>query len=372
MQARTLVILAAIAVLAAIGAAFLEDRQASTPPAIDDLLYPALSAGLNETTSIEITDGNGNEAVTVERKDAGWIVVEEYGYRADSGKIRQLLLRLSDAIIVETKTSNPDLYARLGVADPGSAEGAGLLLEIGEPVDVRLIVGKRESRAGKGTYARRAGEDISYLIDADIELDTDPLNWLDRQLFDVDSQSVQRVEIIHEDGEEVVLQRVGDQFVIVGIPEGRNLSSPGAAQPVSRALSSLLFDDVLPRSEFENFDPQASAHFHLDDGRRITILAQQREDERWVSVQVALDPVESSAGAEPPAPVEDPESEERETDAPPPSGEGAAPEPVADRLDAEEVARQDARFSGWIYRLPVYKYEQIVRRMEDFLLPAAE
>ena len=67
---------------------------------------------------------------------------------------------------------------------------------------------------------------------ADIELETDPLNWLDRQLFDVDSQSVQRVEILHASGEEVVLQRVGEQLVILGIPEDRNLSSPGAAQPV--------------------------------------------------------------------------------------------------------------------------------------------
>ena len=48
------------------------------------------------------------------------------------------------------------------------------------------------------------------------------------------------------------------------------------------------------------------------------------------------------------------------------------PPPPPVMIDAEEVARQDARFSGWMYRLPVYKYEQIVRRMEDFLLPAAE
>jgi hypothetical protein len=368
MQARTVFILATIAVLAAIGAALLDGRKAASPAAIDVRLYPALSGSLNESTSIALSGSDGSRAVTIERKDTGWIVAQENGYRADSGKIRQLLLRLSDAVIVETKTSNPDLYARLGVAEPGSAEGAGTLLEIGEPADVRLIVGKRESRAGKGTYARRAEEETSYLVDADIELETDPLNWLDRQLFDIDSQSVLRVEIHHESGEEVVLQRVGEQLVILGIPEGRSLSSPGAAQPVSRALSSLLFDDVLPRAEFEDFDPQATVRFHLDDGRRITVHAQQRDDERWVSVQVALEPVESSAGLEPVAAAADPENDEPDTA----GGETASAEPLPDRLDAEEVARQDARFSGWIYRLPVYKYEQIVRRMEDFLLPAAE
>jgi len=372
MQARTVVILAAIAVLAAIGAALLEGRKAAAPAAIDHLLYPALSGSLNQTTSIALSGNDGNTAVTLERNDAGWIVAQQYGYRADSGKIRQLLLRLSDAVIIETKTSNPDLYARLGVAEPGSAEGAGTLLEIGGPADVRLIVGKRESRAGKGTYTRRAGEEASYLVDADIELETDPLNWLDRQLFDVDSQSVQRVEILHASGEEVVLQRVGEQLVILGIPEDRNLSSPGAAQPVSRALSSLLFDDVLPRAQFEDFDPQATVRFHLDDGRRITLQAQQREDERWVSVQVALDPVESSAGPEPAVTTADPGSAGPDTAGEAANEEAEAAEAAPDRLDAEQVARQDARFSGWIYRLPVYKYEQIVRRMEDFLLPAAQ
>ena len=79
---------------------------------------------------------------------------------------------------------------------------------------------------------------------------------------------------------------------------------------------------------------------------------------------VDLDPVEDPA---PPMPED--ASEVQSDQAGDDDGEA---EPQVERADPEDVARRDAELAGWVYRVPTYKYEQIVRRMEDLLRPVEE
>lgn len=365
MRARTLVLLAIVAVLAAIVASLLDQRGAPSSTADGQvLLYPSMAAGLNDVARIQLGDESG-DGLELEKTDAGWIVEQKNGYAADSGRIRQLLLRLSEAEIVEAKTANPQLYGRLGVADPGEEDG-GTLLTIGPPADLRLIVGRLETRAGSGTYVRRDGEQQSYLVGGDLTIESDPLEWLDKDLFDVDSLAITRMVIEHADGEMLELIRVGERLVVVGIPEGRELSSPGASQPLTRGLSPLRFDDVVPAGDFDQGEPDATVRYHLDDGRRITARNWRRDDQSWLAFDIDLDPVEDPAPLQPTEPADDPAGAEPAD----PDGEPAEPEII--RADPEEVARQDAKLAGWVYKVPTYKSEQIVRRMDDLLRPIEE
>jgi hypothetical protein len=355
MQARTLILLA-IAVVAALAATMLLERKSGPDSAKTGggLLYPNLTGSLNSIDRLELT--RGNQQIRLEKSDSGWIVEQKSGYPADSGKIRQLLLRLSEARILEEKTTNPELYPRLGVAEPDATEGAGALLEIAAPADVRLIIGDFDGRAG-GTYVRRAGESQSYLVDTEIDTGGTPLDWLDRTIMDIDSASVREVRIDHADGETLTLLRVGGQLVVAGVPEDRELSGPGSTQPVARLLSPLRLDDVTPIGEFDVADPEATIDVHLDDGRKITARAWRREDERWMTFDVAL-----ASPDEPELPAENMTGEDDES--------GDEPETV--RADPETVAQQDAFLAGWAYRVPVHKYDQAVRRMEDLLKPVTD
>jgi hypothetical protein len=158
-----------VAAVAAIIATMLLDRSSAPDSTVVDggLLYPNLKSQLNGIERLEVSGAGPEDPIALERSDSGWVVLQKAGYAADAGKIRQLLLRLAEASIVEAKTANPDLYARLAVADLDAPEGAGTLLTIGPPADIRVVVGERDARAG-GTYVRRAGEAQSYLVDADI------------------------------------------------------------------------------------------------------------------------------------------------------------------------------------------------------------
>ena len=49
------------------------------------------------------------------RDDETWRLAEKAGHRANVPKVRELLLKLSRAKLLEEKTSNPEYYKRLGV-----------------------------------------------------------------------------------------------------------------------------------------------------------------------------------------------------------------------------------------------------------------
>jgi len=371
-RTKTLIILAIFAVLAVGGALLLEKRSVpDTVVADGELLYPGLRGLLNDVSNIELTRPDKEEPVVLERTESGWIDVPKAGYPADAGKIRQLLLRLANAHIAEVKTANPDLYSRLGVADSG--DGAGTVLVVGSPADISLIVGDKSAAGGAGTYVRRAGEAQSYLVDVDLDVNRPGDDWLDRDLFDVDASAINRVVITLADGQVLELFRVGERLVMAGMPEGRELSNPGATQPIARALAGLRFDDVVPAGDFAGGDPEAVVDFHLDDGRRITARAWQKDDARWLAFSVAMDPApETVASLEDESAAASDQKETEETGAGPASGSDAGSEggpAVPERADPEVVAREDAGLAGWVFKVPVHRYEQMVRRQEDLLKP---
>ncbi len=366
MRGKTLILLA-VAAVAAIIATMLLDRSSAPDSTVVDggLLYPNLKSQLNGIERLEVSGAGPEDPIALERSDSGWVVLQKAGYAADAGKIRQLLLRLAEASIVEAKTANPDLYARLAVADLDAPEGAGTLLTIGPPADIRVVVGERDARAG-GTYVRRAGEAQSYLVDADIEANHEALDWVDREIMDIDSSAIRELRVTHADGEVLQLLRVGDQLVVAGIPRDRELSAPGATQPMARFLSPMRLDDVLPVGEFDQSNPEATVDVFLDDGRRITARAWNRDAERWMAFDISLDPAtapETVAAA----------AEDSAVGTDLPDGNGIrGGESAVERADPEKVAREDAELAGWVFRVPVYKYDQSVRRMDDLLKPVGD
>ena len=79
--------------------------------------FPGLVHVLPLATRIEIT-GNGSTTTLVHPGDAaaaGWGVEERDGYPADAQKLRSLFSGLDDLRLVEPRTADPSLFARLGV-----------------------------------------------------------------------------------------------------------------------------------------------------------------------------------------------------------------------------------------------------------------
>jgi hypothetical protein len=336
MERRALLILIGVtAVLAAIW--YLTPTE--TEPNDSQLLFPGLKDRLNEIESVTITVGGNRRVVTLARGAQQWTVEERSGYPADVGKIRQNLIALGDARIVEVKTSNPESYERLGIEDLDHTDATGHLMEInlaGKDGNetIGLIIGHTGVR-GKTAYVRRPGQDRGLMITADFDPGREPPDWLARDLMDIPPSDIRAVTINHPDGEVVRIEkssRSEPNFLVLDVPDGRELLYAAIANPVAGLLSGLEMDDVSPVDAIDKSVSRLTVtRFETFDGLVIEAKSYTTEDDTVVSFNVTAD------------------------------------EPLAEQAD-----ELNSRLDSWVYSLPSYKSEQLRKRLNDFLKTDAE
>jgi len=333
--------LAALAVLATV--ALLARRPSA---AADGPLLPGFRDELNDVTRIVVT-GPGNAPIaTLERGEDRWTVAGQNDYPADVGRIRRNLLALAEARIVEQKTANPEFYERLGVQDVSSASASGVQLSItgdGEPIE--LIIGGTPSGGGDLAYVRRAGEPVSWLVAARLDLGRTGGEWLDRSLTNIPADRIESVTIDHPGIETLRITRAPPagkpgpdatgapggivEFRVAGVPAGRELSYPGVANGVAGTLADLQLENAETREALGHAPGKpVVARFVTTDGLVVETSAWRLADGTRITFNA--------------------------------SGKGAA---------EKEAAELNARLGGWVYTVPSYKAEQLTRRLNELLAP---
>jgi hypothetical protein len=280
--------LAALAVIA--GALFLSTRRDNLPAqAPGRPLLPALASELNSVTTLTVRKGAATPSVTVHKIGDQWAVAERGDYPADVAKVRKLLLSLGDAKIVEEKTSNPANFAAIGVEDPTKVGAMGaeitLLAHDGKHA---VIVGKP---AGEGTFARRGGENQSFLVEPSISVESEPRSWIDPKLIDVPVATIQSIEVKPATGAGYVVHRLKpseDGFSLDRTPAGRKAADSHALAPSSTLLSALTAEDVAAAKDID-FSKPSDAILTLSDGNVITLTGTAVGDKRWIEVKATKD-----------------------------------------------------------------------------------
>ncbi len=350
MTQRTVAMLAAIAVgLVLLLVVVRNVDMDGTREATGRLLLPEFAPLANDIREVSIA--GAGQVVTLRRNDEGWVVIEREDYPADMGKLRPLVIALSEAVIVEEKTSNPELYARLGLGDPGGetaadtndealvdgavdSEGEGTRVTVsGEGARSTVIFGN--TAQGNNRYARVADEPGSFLVDINPDLPQSAAEWLDPQITDIGADTVRLVTIEHADGERVELARPDDaetpDYVAVNLPEGRELTYPSVGNSIAGALDDLELDDVRRRSEG---DADTTAVFATADGLEVSVELIEEGDEEETSDVATWLRFSASANSE--------------------EAKGAA-DALNERLGNRE------------YRVAEYKAELLTRRWDDLL-----
>lgn len=339
-QVRTLAIVLFV-LLAAFFATRLSDNQGGGQASV--LLLPGLSEQINDISQLRAI--KAGESTTIRHSDGQWVVREREDYPADTGKLRKLLLELAEARKIEEKTSNPDLYARLGVEDSSAdSQGTELRISAGD-TEFSLIVGNLAQRQYR--YARIAGEAKSWLIDQNPSVPNNISAWLLQDILDVDSDLIQSVTITHDDGETIHIEkddRTARDFSVPDIPEGRELSYASVVDSIAGVVSGLKLQDVARAGQTEADDSGARAVYRTFDGLEIAIDSVKRENDTWITVSA------SQGEAAPPAVT----------------GETAASEQATDAATESAESIND-RLGGWTYKIQSYKADQLRRRWDNIL-----
>ena len=373
MTPRTVTVLAAALVV--LGALALLAQYDPQPPAPGGgLLLPDLGEDLDQISQVSVVGAGSESVATLVRGDDGsWTVAEKDGYPADVDKVRQTLIGLAEARIVEPKTANPDFYDRLGVeAVEDEAAGGVAVILAGADTPVNVIVGNTEGTSQ--VYIRGADQAQSFLVDRNPDVGNETSDWLATEILAVSGTRMARVTVTHPDGEVVTASKADSEqsnFDLDEIPPGRELQYASVANVMGNVLSNLNLQDVEPRTETE--EPVTVTEFVTFDGLAITAESVEREDEPWVAFRAEYRPP-----AEEPETEDDPVQEadvanaagevEDEVEADTEGTDVAAVETEADGTDvAAQALALDQRLSPWRYRIASYQFDQMTRRLDDLL-----
>jgi hypothetical protein len=394
-NAKGLVLFGAVTV-AVLGAAVWavrarENRAAVTlDPARSDKLFPGLRAKLGEVAAVRVQ--HGDASYTLERNESGWGLSEMGGYPVDEKRVERLLVTLAELEKLDPKTSKPDRYAELGVQDPApEAESARVALagSGGEEL-AALIVGKpREGRGPAAFYARKPGDAQSWLVDGRIDVKNEGKDWLEKEILRVERDRVRSVEIVHPDGETVVIAKDAPKdtdFAVRDVPAGKELKYPSIGNGVASALEWLSLEEVVPAGSVELGPSPTVAKFTTFDGLVVTATTAEKDGKVYARFEAAYDASarpadEASAPTEPSAeagaateagqkPVEPPADGETAADAPESGAAATAadakPKKTAEEVQAE-VAKLTEKLSSWIYVIPDYNRSSFAKRMSDLV-----
>ena len=298
-------------------------------------LLPGLAAVVNELDYIRLTAGGGEIIATLQRSDGKWRVTEASSYPADWVRLKALLSDLSLAEVVEEKTSTPEFYDRLGVEDVATAAASGVMIAFsGEAGLPALIVGN-QATGREGQFLRLHGEGKSVLLDRNLDVPRDRMQWLEREIIDISDGEVVEVTSMHPDGEVLRAGKASaddTDFELHDIPEGSEIKSNWTVNSIGGSLSALSMDEVLPDSEV-NWAEAVVFTALTADGLQLRVELVSREESKWIRLGATVyQPDEENAGQE-----------------------------------NQRVIQINDRVRGWAYRIPQSKYDAMTRRMDDMI-----
>jgi hypothetical protein len=327
--------------------------------------FPGLIDRVNEVARVELR-GGGKETVIV-KSGSQWVVANRGNYPAQFEKVKPLVVGVAQLEILEQKTSNPELYAKLGVEDLTAKDAVShqvSLLDTGGKTVAALLVGKEPANLGvqapDALYIRRAGEAQALLVLGRVKAETDPAAWVDTKLADVVSSRIKEAVVKPAAGEAITISKAkaGDKaFTLAGVPKGMKVKSQGVVESLATALQDLHFEDVVAEADAKFPDKPAQVSYKTFDGLVAKATVALVNARTHVRFEFAFDP----AGIPPASNKPKPAAKEAK------SGENAAKPSVA-----EEAKRLNDLVHGWVYILPEFKGELFRKTLADLVSSAKE
>jgi len=338
---RNLAVLAGIALLTVLLAALGLAHQASLTAhrEKEELFFPGLATHVRQIAHIRIESKSGIVDVAF-KPQKGWVVESHDDYPASFEQVRATVVGLATLTTLERKTAQSDWLSYVDLVSPRHG-GNGKEITIYDDkgaVLASLIAGKTvdigDPNGATGLFARHEGDPQSWLLRSVFEPKSDPADWLEKQVMTIDRARIAEADVDPVSGPSYVVRREQPSamdFKLAEIPKGREMGDTTVAGGVAGAAADFSFDDAKPAKAFDFSDPQHTARVVTKtfDGLTVTVNLIQQGQDYWATVSA--------------------------------EGHGA---------DALKEAREiNAHASGWAYKLPAYKGQQLMTPLENLLKP---
>jgi hypothetical protein len=360
-------ILIALATVLVVFTAWQTSREKAPATSIHtENLYPGLVDQINDVTGLTI---RSTQATTeLSRKRDEWVVANRDNYPATFANVKNTLLNIANATVVERKTANPERYAQIGVADLDDADSKATLVDIKGGPDstlVSLLIGNERSASqlnARQYYVRKSGEAGALLVEGELNVSAEPQDWVDPDVVNVATERVRKVTITPADGSAIVVSKekpTDNFFSLENVPTGFTAKSRSVISSLGAVLLDVKFENVAAASKVAGAEPVSTAEIRTFDGLVVNASRYALGDEHFVRFEFGFDPA-SVVKPEPPA-ATDAQADDGEE--PPEAAEDSEPSV------AEEAERLNKRTAKWVYALPDYKNRMLEKRFDDMLKP---
>lgn len=234
------------------GTVLLRPVAPPVPQGAGQPMFPGLAAALPQAREIDVTGGGKATTLILKETPRGvvWGIAERGLYPAVPARLRELLAGLGELRLLEPRTADPALFARLGVDETAAQGSTAVLLRVkgdGGAVLAELLVGHRIQRSKGGlpeaVYVRRPGERQSWLAEGRLVADADPQAWLVREIVDIGRARIASV-VVQRGADRLAFARRGEALTLLDPPLGK--LDQFHVDEMGRALEGLTLADVRP------------------------------------------------------------------------------------------------------------------------------
>ena len=235
----------------------------------------------------------------------GWVLPGRDDYPASFDRVKETVVGFAALETIEPKTARADWLQAIGLDAPPKGNGVviALLSEKGDPL-ASLIAGKTEDigdpSGAVGLFVRKPDSNQSWLLRSFFEPKSDPSDWIDKTVMDVDRARIQETDVdpVGSSSFEVRRERPSDpDFNLVELPKGRELADMGAPDGVAAAVSGFSFDDVRPAKDLD-FGDAARVITKTFDGLSVTVQIVMQGRDFWATVSAEAAPGKPDAAKE--------------------------------------------------------------------------
>lgn len=331
-----------VAVLGAVGSLIAERNATAVVKPAEPLLFPQLQQRLADVARIKVEAPDYQ--LVLERKGNDWQVANKGNYPARAGSVTRLVGDIAGMRPNEAKTTNPALYARVSVEDPGKPEAKSKLVTIESTRNetlAKFIMGIRSASMGfspmGGIFIRRPGEAQTWLAEGTPIIPDSIGEWFD-QIVHVPGTKIKRITITEggavvyeaakseEDAIRYALIKVDPKYKAA---DQEKVANDTAVKRMPLGIISVTFDDVRGLNEV-NFPADArTVEFETDEGLILDVTLGKVGDETWVRYKASA-----------------------------PSGNAEAVTQAKDITD---------KTANWAFKLPSHKTGALNVKIEDLL-----
>ena len=298
-------------------------------------LLPALARDASAAQAIEITQGD--KRLTLERAGNDWRLKERAGFPASAERVRALIVTLQRAELIEPKTAAKDKLALLELEDPAGKDAKSRLVRIRDDkgrVIAEVVLGKSRFDAfgsGKGgIYVRRPNETQTWLATGEPKAPLEVKDWVRAGVFEHESAKFTKITIEHAGEAPLVIEK-GDgkepKLKLAAIPEGQKMKQGANLEQIATGLASIDLEDMRKLESVPSGDGVTVVKLEAEGGLTVVFRTRKDGEASWLSLAA--------------------------------QGTDAAAKKTADEINA--------RTTGWEFKVPGWKAEQIGKRRADLL-----